>query len=457
MATSLIGLEAWFREELPRLNRRALTGAPPTSVAEALLPVLPQLPAPDALTVTEAQRLVIALGLAGSSVARHYQEEDPRRKQHPERAFDGLLAGPGMIAFPDYFAALAARTGTGHYQRDAYASLVIWNVPTTELRYRDSVLAVFPGVTQDHILTYTGDPAEQWFFEFVKRGQTIELGVNTLLEPLADGAVGLLSEAGRDRMRLATTLLEALRRLFLEFADTTPGRGMQPHYFMDVFRQFAAHWVTGDIPPSGALDVDALKRDFLLGTVTAPYIGHVETIMPALLSAERGDLSRRMQAPSLPDRVLAQLGLDRSGLAQLSARQIAGLVTAHPGLADWYLLLAGHARAAGAHLMLSKRFLFNPQRRRDDDGIGDRPVVSNRRGTTGMDESILDLLTRMRRDHPLAGLRPALAGVTRAVAAPSVDDVELWPEALTGWSAEPADWRADRVVAGRPGRRVADR
>jgi hypothetical protein len=430
MSASPARLGAWVRHELPQLNRAVLSGAPRTSVAQAMAAFLPDLPAPDAVDARQAQEMVIGLGLAGSSVARHYQEQDSSRRQHPERAFDGLLAGPEMLPFRTYFAALADRTGTGHYERDAYASLVIWNVPTTEVRLEGSSLAVLPGVTDDHILSYTGDPAEQWFFELVKRGQTLELGVNTLLEPLSSGDIGLASPDGLRRVRQATTLLEALRLLFLEFADVRPGRGMQPQYFMDVFRQFAAHWVAGDVPPSGALDVDALKRDFLLGTVDDHYARHVERILPALLSAERAGLTLVMGRPSLPDRLLATLGIDRSALAEMSFYQLEALATAHPAVGQWHQLLSGHARAAGAHLMLSKRFLFNPQRRRDEEGIGDRQLVSNRRGTTGMDESILDRLTRMRREHALAPLRRTSAQTALAAVPLPVGDVEIRPEPM---------------------------
>jgi hypothetical protein len=430
MSASPMRLETWFRDELPPLNRAVLAGAPRTCVAEAMAAILPDLPSPPAVSVGQAQQLIIGLGLAGSSVARHYQEQDPDRRRHPERAFDGLLAGPEMLPFRTYFAALADRTGTGHYERDAYASLVIWNVPTTEVLLQGSSLAVLPGVSHDHILSYTGDPAEQWFFELVKRGQTLELGVNTLLEPLSDGDIGLACPEGLRRVRQATTLLEALRLLFLEFADVRPGRGMQPQYFMDVFRQFAAHWVAGDVPPSGALDVDALKRDFLLGTVGEHYVRHVERIMPALLSAERSDLMRLMDRPSLPDRLLATLGIDRAALAEMSFYQLEALATAHPAVGAWHQLLSCHARAAGAHLMLSKRFLFNPQRRRDEEGIGDGQLVSNRRGTTGMDESILDRLTRMRREHALAPLRRTSAQTVLAAVPLPVGDVEIRPEPL---------------------------
>jgi hypothetical protein len=420
-------LEAWYRNELPRLNRAVLSGGPRTSVAEAMVAVLPDFPSPTTVSARQAQRLVIGLGLAGSSVARHYQEQDPGRRRHPERAFDGLLAGPEMLPFRAYFAALAERTGTGHYERDAYASLVIWNVPTTAVHIGGSRLAVLPGVTDHHILSYTGDPAEQWFFELVKRGQTLELGVNTLLDPLADEDIGLASPEGLRRVRQASTLLEALRQLFLQFAEVRPGRGMQPQYFMDVFRQFAAHWVAGDVPPSGALDVDALKRDFLLGTVDDHYLRHVERIMPALLSAERADLIRAMERPSLPDRLLATLGIDRGALAEMSSYQLEALASAHPAVGEWHRLLSSHARAAGAHLMLSKRFLFNPQRRRDEEGIGDRQVVSNRRGTTGMDESHLDRLTRLRREHVLAGLRGTSAQAALSAVPLPVRDVEIRP------------------------------
>jgi hypothetical protein len=62
--------------------------------------------------------------------------------------------------------------------------------------------------------------------------------------------------------------------------------------------------------------------------------------------------------------------------------------------------------------MLSKKFLFKPQRRRDAHGLGDGPLVSNRAGTTGMTERYLEQMTRSRREHALAPLRAALTGET---------------------------------------------
>jgi hypothetical protein len=451
MTTSLTRVESWFRDELPRINRAVLDGAPADLLTTTLLELLPSLPSPERLDPHEAQRLLIGLGLTGSSVARHYQEQDTSRKSHPDRAFDGLLTGPERLPFRSYFAATAEQTGTGHYHRDAYASLVIWNGPTTEVRFCGQPIGELGGTTAEHILSYTGDVAERWFFALVKRGQTLELGANTLLESLADHDADLTSPDTLSRVRLATALLTALRNLFLEFADIRPRHRMQPSYFMDVFRQFAPHWVAGDIPPSGALDADALKRDFLLGTVDEHYVQHVRRIMPALLGVERDDLDHRMSEPSLTERVLAQAGASPSAIPGLSPTELTALGRDEPALTTWYQLLSAHARAAGAHLMLSKRFLFNPQRRRDEDGIGDHPLVSNRRGTTGMNESMLDRLTQMRRRHGLAGLHgapPDDASFSRI----DVHDIEVVPS-LTEvigvkdtQSADPATSRDEKVT-----------
>jgi hypothetical protein len=187
---------------------------------------------------------------------------------------------------------------------------------------------------------------------------------------------------------------------------------MPPEQFMDVFRQFAVHWTVGDIPPSGALDPEALKRDFLLGIALGDYDEHVRRLFPALLRTEQAALERVMARPPLPRQVLASIGSDEAALRAAELPELRRLVGGHPALADWYRLLAAHARASGAHLMLSKKFLFKPQRRRDETGLGDRPLVSNRAGTTGMNEMFLERLTRARQEHILAPLRAALSRET---------------------------------------------
>ena len=408
-------VDEWLDEELPRLNRAILAGdVPPGTLAEqARAVLLPHLPAIGRLTAVQAQQEVVRLGFVGASVSRHYQEWTPGGKHHPERAFDGLLAGAEAVPFRDYFAALAEHTGKGHYGRDSYASLVRWNVGTLEVRRGDERLAVLPGVFDDgRIRSYTGSGGEERFFLLVKQGEALELAVNEVLEPLTRDGAGLVGEDAVCRVRLATELITALRALFLEFAALPPEASMPPEHFLDVFRQFAVHWTEDDIPPSGALDPEALKRDFLLGVALPGYDRHVRRLFPALLDAERAALAELMARPTLPERLLTALELDPRTFAEAGPADLRRLLGRHPALADWYRLLTEHARASGAHLMLSKKYLFKPQRRRDDAGLGDRPLVSNRAGTTGMNESFLERLTRARQDHALAALRTALNGET---------------------------------------------
>ncbi|AEV83065.1 hypothetical protein ACWT_2046 [Actinoplanes sp. SE50] len=401
----------WVLHELPRLNEAILNQhAPPELlVTELCEHVLPGLPDPTQLTPVQAQRLVVHLGFAGASVARHYQEHTPGGTEHPERAFDVLTAGEERIPFRRYFAGLAQHTGTGHYDRDSYASLVRWNVGTVRVRLHGEVVAELPGVFDDgRIRSYTGTAGEERFFLLVKQGEAIELAVNCALEPLTAEHASLICEKARHRVREATVLLAELRRLFRDFASRPAEETMAADAFMDVFRQFAAHWTPGDIPPSGALDPEALKRDFLLGIDEPEYDRQARRLFPALLDQERTEIGNLMSDCPLPCRVLAEVGVDEADLRLSDEGDLRRLVAHHPALIDWHRLLTMHAQVSGAHLMLSKKFLFKPQRQRDAAGLGDQHLVSNRAGTTGMTETYLERLTRARQRHTLAALRPVL-------------------------------------------------
>ncbi|GAA2707550.1 hypothetical protein GCM10010437_077920 [Actinoplanes palleronii] len=400
----------WVLDELPRLNDAILhdQASPDQLVTEVSEQILPHLPCTTRLTAVQAQRLVVHLGFIGASVARHYQERTPGGREHPEGAFTSLLVG-GRIPFRTYFAALAEHTGTGHYVRDSYASLVRWNVGTIRVRLRGEVVAELPGLFDDgRIRSYTGTPGEERFFLLVKQGEAIEMAVNCFLQPLTGEHADLTGADARHRVQEATVLLGALRSLLVDFGALPTGQTMDAEMFMDVFRQFAAHWTSDDIPPSGALDPEALKRDFLLGVAEPGYDRLARRLFPALLTRERDEIAELMNLPTLPCRLLAALGFDECDMRLSDEGDLRRLIARHPAVIDWYRLLAMHARVSGAHLMLSKKFLFKPQRRRDEAGLGDGRLVSNRAGTTGMTETFLERLTRARQRHTLVALRPVL-------------------------------------------------
>src|SRR5436305_6957085 len=236
---SLPGMDRWVLTDLTRWNRAILAGS--ADVREFVVAVnsmLGDLPDADLLSPVEAQQVVVDVGLAAVSVARHFQEADPARMAAPERAFAPLVVGPRRHPFLDYFAAAAERTGTGHPPRDSYASLVRWNVPTTSVVWDGQSLATLPAVFPDGCTrTYTGAAYERRFFHLLKGCETVERAVNDLLEPISDTTVDLLSCDGRARARLATALLEVMRQMCVRFAALPPGEGLPPDYFLDVFRQ----------------------------------------------------------------------------------------------------------------------------------------------------------------------------------------------------------------------------
>jgi hypothetical protein len=396
-------LDRWSLVELPRLNRAIMAGALPASaLVHELNRVLAEHPEPEAVPLPEARRLVVELGLAGASVARHYQEQDLARKSTPQRAFALVAVGAAHIPFREYFSRLARRTGTGHYDRDAYASLVRWNAPATEVRWHGTRIAVLPSAFQDgEIRTYTDDRGEHVFFELLKCSEALELAVNDLIEPLSAGSIDIRSPEAVQRLRTATTLLGALRQLNADFAHRPAGDGLTPDHFLDVFRQFAVHWDIGDIPPTGAQDPEFIKRDLLLGIDFPDYELLVRRIFPALLDDERIALTTLMQRPTLPALLLDAVGLDPAEVHAVGVPGLQALTRAHPSLAACHLLLQANARFAGTHLMLAKRFLFRHQHQRDEVGIPDNGLVSNRKGTTGMTENLLDRLTHARKTHPL--------------------------------------------------------
>lgn len=400
--------DQWSTTEMPRLNRAVLAGdvEPDAFAAEFSGQVLADLPDPDDLSPHEARQLLVVLGMSGSSVARHYQERDLSLKSQPTECFARLGVGPERTPFLTYFARLAAATRTGHSPRDSYASLVRWNLPTAQVEADGQIVASLPGTFPDTALrTYTGDPGEAGFFELLKKSEAYEAAANDTLQPIADGSVDVLSKQARDRAELATRLLIALHRINLDFATRAPeDGGLRIDHFMDVFRQFAVHWEPGDIPPSGAQDPEFLRRDLLLGIDFPGYETHLRRLFPALLSTERDTLARQMGRPTLPAMLVTAAGLDPECLKHMTAAQLRPVVRDHPQLATWYLLLAANARIGAVHLMLTEKFLFKPQRARDSSGVGDRRLVSNRQGTTGMKEPLLVQLARARRRHLLQPL-----------------------------------------------------
>ena len=147
-------------------------------------------PIPEELTPLQAKQLVVDIGLLGASVGRHRQEDDLELLRTPQNSFLSMVASQDTIPFLEYMRRLAQRTNTGHPPRDAYASLVRWNVPTIEVKWQGQVLgynhSVFP---RNVVRTYTGNQGEELFLVLLKKAEALEAIVNELLYPIVSGSV----------------------------------------------------------------------------------------------------------------------------------------------------------------------------------------------------------------------------------------------------------------------------
>ena len=112
-----------------------------------------------------------------------------------------------------------------------------------------------------------------------------------------------------------------------------------------------------------------------------------------------------------------------------SAKLLDQIAALPPEAASLAHTLKGSARAIGAFAVAEAAACLETALA----GQGDRPLVSNRRGTTGMNERYLERLTRARQEHLLAPLRPALSAETAEKSAePEVPSAASVSVALVG-------------------------
>lgn len=406
---TVVHLNEWALKKFPEYNRKVLARQIPfAELINLINGFLKQIPDIDHLYTIDTKRLLVILGIWGSSVIRHYQEAHPGTvKQFPDAALKCLTIGEKKGDFREYFNQLAHLSETGHPPRDAYASLVRWNTPTSTVYWNNQPISQLEGVFNDnYIRTYTDDIGEQLILELFKRCEALEKAANDALAPLWNGSVGNFSnDEVLYRFTLATHMLAGIQRLMLDFPFGDSRGKLTADYFIDVFRQFAIHWDVDDVPPSGPQDVEFIKRDLLTGMGLPRYIQHVHRIYPGLLEEERNELSKLFHLQALPLQLLERVGLTHPSLDILSKEDLALILKENPVIVYCYVFLCTNARLSAAHLMLAKRYLFKPMRIREKLGVAaDDAAVPNENGITGLAEGALERLNQGRKHHLLIRL-----------------------------------------------------
>jgi len=406
--------------ELPALNARIIGGRGELpQLVGRMNHLLAGLPDPGLLLPADTQRLIVELGIWGSSVQRHAL--DQQAAPDALAGLDLLRAGPGgELPFREYFRTLATRSGTGHPPRDAYASLVRWNTPPSQAVWNGERIVALPSVYRDGLVrTYTADAGETLILELFKAVETLEAGANTALEPVWAGC-SMSDDEATHRFTIATHMVAGAQRLFRDFPGGDHRGALSIEHFIHVFRQFGVHWQDGDTPPSGPQDVEWVTRDLMTGVGSPAYCQHVRRIYPGLLAPERARLSQAMDRPPLPQQLLQAAGLTAQVLTAMPEAELSETARNHPRIVACYYFLRASARLSAIHLAVSKHYLFAAMRRADT-GHG-QAAVSNEQGITGLAEQALERLHHARQHHALHPLgrlpRPTLRTLSHIVPDP---------------------------------------
>jgi hypothetical protein len=392
-------LAHWLHVNLIRLNAEALSGA---RTAESLIDefnaVTQGLSSPVRCSADDCPRLLVMLGMIGSTAERHSQEAG----NPPGRAVNRLSAGGWP--FRRYVATLSSRTGGP--PRDSLLSYVTWNAPTVNVYLPDAqrpfltLPSVFPEDGQAGPFTFTDHPGERAFIFLMKRCAALEEAANDHLWPVVEGTLALGGHQAVRHVDAAAQFLKSVRaemRLFMQRPEFTAP------FFLDVLRQFACAWDTDEpwAAPSGGHDAAFIARDKMLATTHPSYDEHIDLQFNVLDGKGQNDVLRACKCPSLVSLLERELKLPDGDLSQIADGEAAELAFHHPWLAAYFRLFEASGDVAAAHWAIIYKYMVGPMRERNYDAV----VVSNFAGTTHMLWDTLRDYTSTRTNHPMAGFK----------------------------------------------------
>ncbi|MFN2562839.1 MAG: nuclear transport factor 2 family protein [Jatrophihabitans sp.] len=387
----------WLRVELSTWNAELLAGRRTAAAFGAELQAkLEHLPSPLDCSLPECRRLLVMLGMVGSSLERHSQEAGAA----PGAALRPLRAG--ATSFRRYVATLASRAGGP--PRDSFLSYVLWNMPPVAVYVPGEPQAalMLPGAFgSDPPITFSGTVAEEMFLTLLKRCAALEEIANEDLLPICDGELAPDDPSALARVDRSSLLLRSVRaemRIFMGRPEFTA------EFMLDELRQYACPWDDLDAynAPSGGHDTAFIVRDNLLGIAIPGYDTHVLEQFDVLDDAGQRDVLRSLTTVSIAARLAAAVG--RDGFRELESADAEALLATNPWLVHYVRLYQANAALDATHWAMIMKYMIKPMRQRDYDAI----VVSNHAGTTHMWMDTLKAYMDARNDHPLLGLKDAV-------------------------------------------------
>jgi hypothetical protein len=199
--TTLIGgMKTWVVGKLPDLNHEAYSGHLSYEAMAALLndEVLHRAPPVEELNPEQAMQVLMLLGMCGSPIERHAQQQTLRRELAaveqqappkptpitPGQGLERLLAGR-QHRFTDYFQRVADLIG--HPYRDSFTTFIEYNGQAIAILHPETgeVTHGLPAGSPDGTLfTFTKQQAEVDFIRLLKECAGLQGAANMFLEQL---------------------------------------------------------------------------------------------------------------------------------------------------------------------------------------------------------------------------------------------------------------------------------
>ncbi|MEM7129543.1 MAG: hypothetical protein AAF702_24635 [Chloroflexota bacterium] len=418
--------KSWVADNLPQLNRRALQNDLGFADMATLLnhQVLSDAPHAEETADRDVVGILLTLGLIGSSVERHAQQQKmaqtlkdgrtsyaSRMKEiKPSEGLSTLLV-QDSIPFADYFQGMADKIG--HPHRDSFMTLIEYNGPGVEVRHprtRQVIYRLSAAFKDSRFSTFSGTETEHNFFRLVKETFALQTGANQYIEQVQAPENSLDSKEAVDAALTATQLMLAIKAQMLDFMKY---KAFDIDFFLDEFRQYQCLWYADRYlkPPSAANDTAALYRDLMLfENLVEPYEyfpgfrAHATDICSVLLPHDAQMLQSAMALPSIERKILNTLGMEKADLKGVNAGSAVALLKKHPWLTAYSQLFNAQRDVSSTHFALVLKFLVRPQQQRaiNQDDRNNVTIVDNDQGVTGMDPNdILVRLNEARKHHLL--------------------------------------------------------
>lgn len=407
----VVELSDWARNQIPVLNERAFEGSLSSgAMAGFFNDAMKRMPLPDEIHDRDVMKVLMILGVCGSSIERTAQQEDRRAGIDIEAGRGiGMLVVGGGHQFADYFAQVANRIG--HMHRDSFVTYVECNGPEVRIRHPrtgEVIHHLHAAFDDGAYIVFTGCSEELEFLHLLKNTAGLQAAANVCLERLQH--LPLDHPEAVQACLDATHLILAVRTRFMEFIRTS---SFNADFYLDILRQYFCLWSSRKFmrPPSGANDDSILLRDVTLFTELLPahdrfpgYTQYVRHVFHALMPEAVQRLETSLEHDSIDARLSQMLATPVEALRQLTSEDATLMLSANPWIAAYAALYDAQRDASRAHHGAVTLYLTTPKKSRDsqNDPREHVTVVPNTHGTTGMDPmGILRQLNDARSNHPL--------------------------------------------------------